>query len=93
MAFFSSIYMNNKIIAPLHTQALVNTGTTFISGPPAEVALIYENLGVEGITEKQNNINCQLVNQLPTIILLIQGKSFPVKGEDYVIQVKYIKKT
>ncbi|XP_077269720.1 lysosomal aspartic protease-like [Temnothorax americanus] len=65
-------------------QTIVDTGTSFITGPTQTVARIRREIGVndDGI------VDCNEISNLPDINFVIGGKTFPLTGQDYILKIR-----
>ena len=65
-------------------KAIVDSGTSLLAGPKAEVAAIAKKLGATSVLGKEYMIDCNA--KADDIIFTLGGVDFPLKLEDYVIK-------
>lgn len=72
--------------------AIADTGTTLIVGPTKSINTILSSIGVGS----HGHVDCNLVNRLPNVTFVLNGKELSLTGEDYMTYftqkgVKYCK--
>lgn len=74
-------------------EAILDTGTSLLVGPPKEANAINELIGGTEVIpgSGQYQVDCNDIPNLPTISLKINGIDYVLTGEDYVLQVGFDK--
>ncbi|XP_037558656.1 lysosomal aspartic protease [Dermacentor silvarum] len=67
--------------------AVVDSGTSFLSGPRAEVEILHRVIGAVRTDAGYYEVDCNRIPSLPAITFNLNGKSFPLQGEGYTIRI------
>ncbi|XP_059873433.1 pepsin A-4-like [Delphinus delphis] len=82
-----SITMSGEPIACMSgCQAIVDTGTSLLSGPTNAIANIQSYIGANEGPYGSMVISCSAIDSLPDIVFTINGVQYPVPAKAYVLQ-------
>lgn len=71
-------------------QAVVDTGTSMITGPVQEVRALQKAIGAIPLLMGEYWIDCKKIPSLPVVSLSLGGKMFNLTGEDYVLKMTHM---
>jgi saccharopepsin len=77
-----------KIANVASNRAAIDTGTSLIAMPTAEAKSLNEAIGAKSGLNGQSTVDCAKVSSLPVLSLSFGGKTFNLKGSDYVLSVQ-----
>ncbi|ELK23417.1 Pepsin A [Myotis davidii] len=69
-------------------QAIVDTGTSLLSGPTNAIANIQSSIGATQDSYGQMVVSCSAINSLPNIVFTINGVQYPLPPSAYILQVR-----
>ncbi|KAM9541703.1 napsin-A [Salvelinus alpinus] len=82
----SSVEVGNQLtLCKAGCQAIVDTGTSLITGPAEEVRALHKAIGALPLLMGEYWIDCKKVSSLPVITFNLGGKMFNLTGDDYII--------
>uniref|UniRef100_A0AAQ5Z6U4 Cathepsin D n=1 Tax=Amphiprion ocellaris TaxID=80972 RepID=A0AAQ5Z6U4_AMPOC len=74
-------------------EAIVDTGTSLITGPAAEVKALQKAIGAFPLIQGEYMINCDKIPSLPVITFNVGGQSYSLTGDQYVLKETQAGKT
>ncbi|XP_060701052.1 renin [Hemiscyllium ocellatum] len=66
--------------------AIVDTGSSYITGPAAAVSSLVNAIGATVLEEGEYIVNCDKIHLLPHISFNMGGRTYLLKGEDYIMK-------
>lgn len=76
---------NQLTLCKASCQAIVDTGTSLITGPVNEIRALQKAIGALPLIMGEYMIDCKKIPSLPVVSFNIGGKMYNLTGEDYVI--------
>jgi hypothetical protein len=80
----SGLTMGSTNYVPSDVNAIVDSGTSILTGPSEAVASIAKSLGAKEIIEGEYMLACNYAS-LPNLDFLIDGKTYTLTPQDYLI--------
>ncbi|NP_999038.2 pepsin A preproprotein [Sus scrofa] len=82
-----SITMDGETIACSGgCQAIVDTGTSLLTGPTSAIANIQSDIGASENSDGEMVISCSSIDSLPDIVFTINGVQYPLSPSAYILQ-------
>jgi Eukaryotic aspartyl protease len=68
--------------------AIVDSGTSLVTGPRAEIAKLAKSIGAKANIVGEYTVDCETIDELPDVVFRIDGNDYAVPGKDTIIQAQ-----
>lgn len=82
------IQFGDEVLEFENTGAAIDTGTSLIAVPTDVAEMLNAEIGATKSWNGQYTVPCETVPSLPTLSLFFDGKPYPLKGSDYILNVQ-----
>jgi hypothetical protein len=89
MIALDNIFVNGKSITSARS-AILDTGTSLMVGPTAEIDALATALGATPLFHGEYSFPCNKISTAPALNFMINGNSFPLAATDYVLQIQSV---
>nr|CAH8849486.1 unnamed protein product [Trichobilharzia regenti] len=86
MVHFDGLSVDCKEFCPGGSTALIDTGTTLISGPSKRIKEINKYLGSKHTANNENLLDCDKIPELPSVEIALGDKTIVLQPDDYVLE-------
>ncbi|MGH0122616.1 UNVERIFIED_CONTAM: hypothetical protein FKN15_029045 [Acipenser sinensis] len=67
-------------------EAIVDTGTSLITGPSAEVKALQKAIGAVPLIQGEYMVDCKKVATLPAVSFKLGGQTYTLTGDQYILK-------
>ncbi|KIK98049.1 hypothetical protein PAXRUDRAFT_9820 [Paxillus rubicundulus Ve08.2h10] len=82
------VSFGDDILELENTGAAIDTGTSLIALPTDVAEMLNTQIGAKRSWNGQYTVDCSKVSSLPDLSFYFNGKAYPLKGTDYVLNIQ-----
>jgi len=83
-----SVRIGSTTVASTSVSAIVDTGTSLITGPSGPIAQIQRAIGGIEVAQGEYAVDCNRIPNLPDVTITLGGQAFTLTGHDYILKIE-----